>query len=278
MTTAFSFTQRLSVADIPAPAQSVGAHLAAKLQIFQTDERTLTDELCDMMCIWLGMQTRRSPKSVKDFTLTLSKTTTAEEVKNGADLELLISSPLGSKRCLIQAKVLDPVSKKLRCDTTAGWKKLRRQLVAARDVAGDLAFLLIYIPGELLNGNGYGFGTYEQHDHFVGLGPAEAFHGATLIAVDDLLGKTGRWRDAKRKVPQIAPGQFKAGVPFWQLFMELLLCRRSSWTRDAAVLERHAMAFRTLRVEASEPAGDDWTAVQRDSDDWLPPGPQRQRG
>lgn len=278
MSTAFSFTQRLSLSDIPAPAQSVGAHLAAKLQIFQTDERTLTDELCDMLCIWLGMQARRSPISAKDFTLTLAKTTTAEEVKNGADLELIISSPLGVKRCLIQAKVLDPVSKKLRCDSKAGWQKLRKQLVAARKVAGDLAFLLIYVPGEMLDGNSYGFTTYEQNDHFAGLGTAEAFHGATFIAVDDLLGPSGRWRDTKRKVAQLAPGRFKAGLPFWQLFMELLLCRRSRWTTDAAVLERHMLAFRTLTVDASEPSGNDWGAIQGDSDDWLPRNPKRHQG
>ena len=31
---------------------SVAAHVASKLQEFGTDERTLTDELCDMFCIW----------------------------------------------------------------------------------------------------------------------------------------------------------------------------------------------------------------------------------
>jgi hypothetical protein len=37
---------------IPAIGDSLGTHLAAKLQAFGSDERTLTDELCDMLCVW----------------------------------------------------------------------------------------------------------------------------------------------------------------------------------------------------------------------------------
>jgi len=271
LSTASSFTQRLHISDVIAPTQSVGAHIAAKLELFQTDERTLTDELCDMLCIWLGLQERRSRHSSKDFTLTLSKTTSAQEVKNGADLELIVSSPLGNKRCLIQAKVLDPLTGKLRCNSTAGWAKLRKQLVAARKEVADLAFLLVYVPGSLLDGEQFGYSTYEQNHRFVSAGKIEAFFGVTMIPVNDLLQKSGRWKKRKQKVPEIAPGQFEFGIPFWQFLLELLLCRRSSWTAGPSLdIERsNYPAFRTLVVGASEVDRDVWMSIQRSADQWL---------
>ena len=231
MTTASTFTRQLNLADIPGPVKSVGAHLAAKLQLFSTDERTLTDELCDMLCMWLGMRAHHKPvtASSRSFTLTLSKTTTSEEVTNGADLELFVSSPLGVKRCLIQAKVLNPTTKNLRCNSVAGWEKLRTQLVAARKQTGSLAFLLVYVPGQMLNGLNYGYGTYEQQKHFTAKGTAQAYFGATLIPVSALLDPSGRWLNTKLKVPQCSAGQFKGGIALWRVLIELLLCRRSSW-------------------------------------------------
>lgn len=275
MPTASTFTQRIDLADIPQPGKSVGAHLAAKLQLFHTDERTLTDELCDMLCIWLGMQPRHrptAPTSSHSFTLTLSKTTTSEEVKNGADLELFISSPLGVKRCLIQAKVLDPATRKLRCDSAAGWKKLRSQLVAARKETGDLAFLLVYVPGQMLNGRYYGYGTYEQQKHFTAKGTAPAYFGATLIPVDALLGPSGRWRNTKLKVPQLSPGQFKGGLALWRVLIELLLCRRSSWSSDTGANYQEKMpAFRRLSIGASEVKEGVWRELQATAEQFLPP-------
>jgi hypothetical protein len=199
MPTQRTYTTRIDVGDIREPASAVGAHVGAKLQCFATDERTLTDELCDMLCIWLGCEAQgkraEAPSGLGAINLILTKMTPAEEVKNGADLELIVSSPLGVKRCLIQAKVLDPDSGKLRCDSTAGWQKLRKQLVAARDEVGDLAFLLVYVPGGLLNGHSYSFGTYEQGFMAEAGGSTEAYMGATLIPVDALLQpKSNRWR------------------------------------------------------------------------------------
>lgn len=275
MPTASTFTRRLELADVPQPAKSVGSHLAAKLQLFHTDERTLTDELCDMLCIWLGMQARHRPiaaASSHSFTLTLSKTTTSEEVKNGADLELFVSSPLGVKRCLIQAKVLDPATGKLRCDSVAGWKKLRTQLVAARKEVGDLAFLLVYVPGEMLNGRYYGYGTYEQQGHFTAKGTAQAYFGATLIPVDVLLGPSGRWRNTKLKVPQPSAGQFKGGIALWRVLIELLLCRRSSWSPDSgARFQERLQAFRRLSIDASEIKEGMWRELQASAEQYLPP-------
>ena len=275
MPTASTFTRRLDLADIPQPAKSVGSHLAAKLQLFHTDERTLTDELCDMLCIWLGMQARHRPvaaASSRSFRLTLSKTTTSEEVKNGADLEALSSSPLGVKRCLMQAKVLDPATGKLRCDSVAGWKKLRTQLVAARKETGELAFLLVYVPGQMLNGRDYGYGTYEQQSHFTAKGTAPAYFGATLIPVDALLGPSGRWRNPRLKVPQPSAGQFKGGLALWRVLMELLLCRRSSWSSDTgARYQERLQAFRRLSIGASEINEGMWRELQASAEQYLPP-------
>jgi hypothetical protein len=217
MPTATTFTSRVGISDIIAPAQSIGAHLAAKLDCFSTDERTLTDELCDMLCIWLSdtatvVSDGLSARYV--FDLSLTKTTSAEEVKTGADLELIVSSPAGTKRCLIQAKVLDPVSLKLRCDSKAGWKKLRSQLIAARREAGELAFLLVYIPGRLLDQQWFGFSTYEQR--FLSCIPnsRESYFGATIIPVCELINPTGRWKSKKHKVKHDGYGGFSGGLPF----------------------------------------------------------------
>jgi hypothetical protein len=204
--------------------------------------------------------------------LTLSKTTGAEEVKNGADLELFVASPLGVKRCLIQAKVLNPATGRLRCDSVAGWRKLRTQLVAARKEVGELVFLLVYVPGQLLNGRNYGYGTYEQSGHFAATGTAPAYFGATLIPVDALLGRSGRWRYTKLKVPQPYPGQFQDGLAFWRVLIELLLCRRASWTPDSGARHQQRLqAFRRLSIGASEINEGMWRELQTSSEQYLPP-------
>ena len=274
MSTASTFTRQLTISDIPMPAKSVGAHLAAKLQHFQTDERTLTDELCDMLCIWLGMPSLHfvqfSPQPSPSFTLTLSKTTTSEEVKNGADLELFVSSPLGVKRCLIQAKVLDPVSGRLRCNSSTGWRKLRTQLVAARREVGDLAFLLVYVPGANLDGNNYGCMTYEQQNHFKATGTEPAYFGATLIPVNSLLDASDCWLDPKLKVPQLTAGKFKNGFAFWYVLVELLLCRRSTWTTDPGPKHEERMkTFRRFSIGVSDISAEVWLQIQETADQYL---------
>ena len=47
-----NFPVTTDISLLPEIANSLGAHLAAKLQGFASDERTLTDEFCDMICIW----------------------------------------------------------------------------------------------------------------------------------------------------------------------------------------------------------------------------------
>lgn len=274
MSTASTFTKTVEIYDIPRPAMSVAAHLGAKLELFQTDERTLTDELCDMLCMWLAMKGAHSTHAIHSpfsFKLTLSKTTTAVEVKNGADLELVVASPLGSKRCLMQAKVLDPKSGKLRCDSPNGWKKLRKQLVSMRDQVGALAFLLIYVPSSRLNGKRYGYSTYEQNQPIAASGSSPAFYGATLVPVDELLGPSGRWRSTKFKVRQNGAGTFRGGVPLWRCLIELLLCLRGSWGEtEASDSGTRLPAFRTLALGASEITVDRWGELQRGAREWLP--------
>ena len=264
MSTASTFTQKLTIADIPAPAKSVGAHLAAKLELFCTDERTLTDELCDMLCIWLGMRAAHSASLPMGppFDLTVSKTTTAEEVRTGADLELVVQSPLGTKRCLIQAKVLDPRTHKLRCATKQGWRKLRKQLVAARKEAGALSFLLVYVPMNQLDGKRNGYGTYEQSGNFSPTSSIPSSYGATLIPVDDLISTSNRWR-RKDKVPRTPTGGFKHGLPFWQLLMQLMLCRRGVWDIERKEgSTKRLPPFRTVALAAEGIRPEDWLELQ----------------
>jgi len=94
--------------------------------------------------------------------------------------------------------------------------------------------------------------TYPTYGHgFMGeaSGPTESCFGATLIPVGALLSSNGRWR-YKTKVRQPAPGFFADGIAFWQLLLELLLCRRSTWT-DSKLgqnIEGGVRAFRTLEI------------------------------
>lgn len=269
MATGVPFSGSITMKDVVPPARSVGAHLAAKLQCFASDERTLTDELCDMLSIWLTKPQRVDP-SLPRFGIELRKTTAPIEVQTGADLELVVSSPLGKKRCLLQAKVLDPTTGKLRCDSTRGWEDLRVQLSKARMSAGNLAFLLVYVPGALLNGALYGYPTYEQNFLSSAKGRLSACRGATVISVDDLLDSSDQWLDSTDKVKQIGRGQLRNGIPFWRFLLELMLCRRSSWHHDApATASDGPPAFRTLSVGARGVSAQMWREIEGMSQDLL---------
>jgi len=269
MPTGAPFRGLVTILDVVQPAQSVGAHLAAKLQSFASDERTLTDELCDMLCIWLSA-TAATPSGHPTFWLELEKTTAPVEVITGADLELVVSSPLGFKRCLLQAKVLDPATGKLRCASKQGWEDLRVQLSKARASARDLAFLLVYVPGTLLNGKDYGYSTYEQEFLKTARGRLEAFMGATVIAVDDLLAPNDQWIDPVKKVRELTPGQFHAGIPFWRFLLELMLCLRSTWQFDTRVsVPDNAQPFRSLSIGAKEVSRETWDEIQAMGTEWL---------
>lgn len=224
MSTAFAFKTSVDSTGVTIAGRSLGAHLAAKLESFSSDERTLTDELCDMLCIWL----QQGPTTGPTFMLDISKTTVKQEKKNGADLRVLIQSPDGSKDCLFQAKVLDPLTGKLRCATSSGYVSLRKQLVKARGICGDLAFLLVYVPSQHLNGASHGFGSWEQGFCVSSTPGISSMYGATAIPVNSLIDPYGAWIDPVLKVPHMG-GNFSNGVAFSQLLLELLVCFRGSW-------------------------------------------------
>ena len=259
MSTAFSFSTLADAALATAAGRSVGAHLAAKLECFGSDERTLTDELCDMLCIWLNTGVIAGAP----FLLDLAKTTAKQESKNGADLRLVITSPLGIKDCLLQAKVFDSSIGKLR----GSYAKLKNQLIKARNHSGNLAFLLVYVPSKCLDGNGHGFGSWEQgfcNSSTPGLSSAL---GATAIPVDSLLDSTNAWVDGVNKVPHVN-GYFNNGTPFAQLLLELLVCLRGRWsTEQQSGSWRHPLEggenFLTLLASITPEAS--WEDLQREA-------------
>lgn len=257
MPTTKPFTiSHINIVDLIDPAQSIGAHLSSKLESFLSDERTLTDELCDMMCIWSSghHHLRSSPTSRFSFDFTVKKTTQREEASSGADLELIITSPLGSKRCLLQAKVFDPITNKFRCDSIDGWNKLREQLIKSRSLVGDLAFLLIYFPASLLNGETYDFLTYEQ-----GFLPSsstskpplpKAFYGASVIFANDLIDPSGNWLSSN-KVDLSKGIEIPIVIPFWKFLIRLFLCKIGNWSQGQSYYENEEIqTFRRLALKA----------------------------
>lgn len=253
MPTNFTFTATTDLPGIKACGQSIGAHIAAKLESFGSDERTLTDELCDMLCIWL----KGHPKSPPTVQIKLGKTTPNEEAQNGADLRLVIKTPEGMKDCLFQAKVLDPKTGKLRCSTAAGFAKLQQQLFKARTTCGDLAFLLVYVPSQHLDGAPHGYGTYEQRFCKKKKPGLTSALGATVIPVNSLLTAGGAWKNAADPVPHLN-GSFNNGIPFWQVFLELLVCRRGTWDRRGVelpqMMDDKDSSFLQLVVQANSDA------------------------
>lgn len=226
MSTAFGFTTLTDAVGVTVCCRSLGAHLAAKLESFSSDERTLTDELCDMLCIWL----KHSPPAGPPFVIHLKKTTAKQETKNGADLRLVIKSPEGLKDCLFQAKVLDPTTGKLRCATPGGYASLRKQLIKARNTCGDLAFLLVYVPSQHLDGAQHGYFSWEQGFCASSTPGQSSMYGATAIPVNSLLDNANAWIDPVNKVPHLT-GVFPNGSAFSDVLLELLVCFRGQWRK-----------------------------------------------
>lgn len=270
---------------IPTIGDSLGTHLAAKLQAFGSDERTLTDELCDMLCVWTeqlpaahatGALGRRGvpaglpgPLPRERVQLRIEKVSQRRESVLGADLELRLGSPVGTKRMLAQAKVLDPDDRTLRCDTPAEWEKLRVQLENCRTHAGHLSFLLVYVPMEgLRRVPGY-FATWEQNHVASGSGPHSRF-GATLIPVDDLLDRHGAWISGR--LPRVLQGRLSPpGLSLTRVLLEMLACLRGRWERDFTDSERQTLftaegpddsfAYRSVAIGIGEVEEARWEAL-----------------
>ena len=89
---------------------ALGSHLASKLQLFGTDERTLTDDLCEMFFLYIWVQapsttinkyTHRALQ--KDLEITITKSTQQQEAEFGYDLAIRLTSPEGIKYALLQS-------------------------------------------------------------------------------------------------------------------------------------------------------------------------------
>ena len=79
-------TVRINLRQLPPITDSLGAHIAAKLARFGSDERTLTEEPCDMMYLWALQFSGGSAPSIPacpslDFDLTIVKVSHREEAK-----------------------------------------------------------------------------------------------------------------------------------------------------------------------------------------------------
>ena len=262
-----NFSVSADISLLPEIANSLGSHLAAKLQGFASDERTLTDEFCDMICIWSmhssGYSAPGAPVVVQPIVLDINKISPQVEIVIGADLEFIIRSPLGAKRVLAQAKVLDPQSLKLRCDSVRGWEKLRTQLAKCRANPDALAYFLIYVPEEQLNGSRYRFSTWEQGFVTAGSG-ADSRFGATFIPADTLLDQNDAWLNDP-PLNYLGDGRFQPhGVSFTQLLLELLTCSQGHWdyfpSSEATSKEREEtqQPYRVLDINVSDVGEGAW--------------------
>lgn len=236
------FPARVSIDALFAVLDSLGAHLAAKLEQFGTDERTLTDELCDMFFIWcLGrFSARRRTSQVSpafELDAEVTKTSQQEEAVVGTDLAFHIAGPRGVKRALFQAKVFDPEDNRLRCDSTAGWDKLWAQLCLMQRQSPDLSFLLIYVPMRRLDGQTYGFATWEQGLRPAGSTQTPSRYGITLVPLDQLIDNQGDWHHWP-PVEHLGGGRFRPrGISLSRLVKDMLVCARGSWEPRALYTE-----------------------------------------
>jgi hypothetical protein len=231
------FSVKVDPWQLAAVVDSIGAHIASKLEGFGNDERTLTDELVDMWCLWAAAPPDLPTSGA--FTLDLTKVSQTEESASGADLELVLRTPSGLKRALFQAKVIEPALQSVR-GGPGSLVKLEEQLEKARRVAGRLAFGLFYVPANELDGAQYAYPTWEQMLRFGGSSKTPARFGATVIPVDDLLDSAGKYRQGTG-LQYVGRGVLNPrGISLTQLLFELLACRRGTW-EDAA---------RTIREES----------------------------
>ena len=262
-----NFSARTDLATLPEITNSLGAHLAAKLQEFASDERTLTDEFCDMTCIWASSSNAsnlRTPPSGITARLEIEKVSTQREAQIGADLELIVLSPHGEqKRLLAQAKVLDPQTHKLRCDHTQGWTKLKEELEKCRNDAGDLAYLLVYVPEQELNGRRYTFGTWEQGQSSGSASShKDSSFGATFIDVNSLLDANNDWINDPPVTYSTQTKTFTPpGIDFTSLLTNLFSCGIGAWETvpPPDTPRRDREPYRSLRVAVTEMEEASWS-------------------
>ncbi len=206
---------------------------------------------------------------VPSFDLTVTKVSQREEVRTGADLELIVTSPLGYKRALVQAKVLDPSQLELRCASTRGWAKLREQLKSSHSIAPGLAFLLAYVPGSELDGQRFIFYTWEQGFLSPSRIGQSSRQGASFFPVEDLLTAKYRWR-YREKVRYEGGGGFQVQpLTLSDLLLDMLTCNRGTWVQTTVDSQKQLStadrpeATVSLVVGASGVDPEEWTSVTR---------------
>ena len=201
MKTGIPLSFRTNIQDLATALDSVAAHIAAKLECFNSDERTLTDELCDMLSIALWHLSTQNQKyriphpylssiPSTQFQIDLAKTTAPEEDRIGADFELAVSTPSGFKHALFQAKAIDSVTSDFRNRSRATMRFMAKQLRKMRQAARNTSFLLAYIPASHLDGANQGFTTWEQQlyqNRNQNISIHSSRNGASTIGVNVLL-------------------------------------------------------------------------------------------
>jgi hypothetical protein len=283
-----TFPAKASLKDLVIITNSLGAHVAAKLDHFASDERTLTDDLCDMFYIWARKEHAHSHAHMrgipdeelklisllpdKKFDVSITKTTQQEEATVGADFALKVTTPLGVKRALMQAKVYDPQDDKLRCDSLAGWDKLWGQLVLMRS-RSNLSFFLIYVPACKLNRATQGIGTWEQQLHESQTSLTSSKFGVSLISADQLLDNSNNWRFPHPLI-HVGNGKFRPkGISLTKLLIDMLLCRQGVWTSDGIspvdqppedrrdVYPVNYLPYREISISFDNLTADEWLEV-----------------
>lgn len=272
MPTRRTFNTKVSYKEITHITNSIGAHIGSKLQEFGTDERTFTDELCDMLCIWSNLIVNTKQTTSPDdpfidslpsseFNLELHKTTPSREVLIGSDLEIIIRSPFGFKKALFQAKVLDPDTGSFRIVGNTQWEKLRQQLSDMRQENGDLSFLLIYVPGGLLDGTGHLFQTWEQGFLSKSTSGTNSRFGSTVIPVNHLLDDNDDWLN-NPSVDVLTNGRFQPrGFSFTRILLELFSCSRGAWisfNNDYSTSDNDGPPFCSLSMSTEENSMESW--------------------
>lgn len=237
------FARHASIRSLFATLNSMAVHVAAKLAHFSSDERTLTDDACDMFAIWsifpephfhitlaydANIFAQLPPTHVP---VDLYKTSVHEEARQyGADLRLIVRTPEGKKEALFQAKVRDEIDG-LRVRGAEAIEKLKAQLLMMRQMS-DLAFLLIYVPSSFLGDGLLGVGSWEQGGRPLTVGGPTPKLGISLIHVDELLDQAGEWRSDPFVIDN-GDGTFQhRTITLSKLFIDMLVCNVSQWQPD----------------------------------------------
>lgn len=238
------FPAIVTPAQFVAVTSSLGAHIAAKLAEFGSDERTLTDDLCDMFCIWCTLPAAHAPAtpavpSGPPIPVLLKKTSQINEAVVGWDLSITVRNPQNmEKKSLLQAKVVDPDDGKLRIPNKEAWEHLREQLVRMRNhCVGELYYLLAYVSAADLDGTIHGYQSYEQVYRAGSVATAtSSLYGASVIPGERLIDANEHWH-----VPRVrytGTGNFNVPSKALAAFViDLLICDEGQWSPAATETE-----------------------------------------